>query len=176
MSVGVESRGPIDSTARFELRRFGELAFAIAVVLLGGMIWGLVRLARRSSMVRDRAVAGLEELELPAGKRRPYSLARVQMMVWFVLVVGAFVLIWIVTGNVNTITNSVLGLIGIGTGTALGAAMVEAGKGMSQEEARKARESWEALEKERRRLMDEKKELGAQRDARRDARQQGRGD
>ena len=143
VSVGVESDGPVETAVdsrgeglTFHLRRIGEVEFWVAVAVLVLMIGGLYRLARYTDVVRDRAPAGLAEVEAARrDDRRPYSLARVQMAVWFVVVVGSFIVIWIVTGNANTITNSVLGLIGIGTGTALGAAMVEAGKGQSQQQA-----------------------------------------
>ena len=39
---------------------------------------------------------------------------------WFILVTASFVFIWLVTGAVDTITGSLLALVGIGAGTALG--------------------------------------------------------
>ena len=59
------------------------------------------------------------------GNLNPYSLGRWQMAVWFVLVIGAFAYIWIVTGASDTITPTVLTLLGIGAGTALGAAAID---------------------------------------------------
>ncbi len=59
------------------------------------------------------------------GNLNPYSLGRWQMAVWFVLVIGAFSYIWIVTGASDTITPTVLTLLGIGAGTALGAAAID---------------------------------------------------
>src|SRR6185437_5763617 len=58
----------------------------------------------------------------------PYSLARFQMAFWFVLVIVAFVLIWIVIGDTETITQGVLVLIGISAGTAVGATAIDSGK------------------------------------------------
>ena len=45
--------------------------------------------------------------------RKPFSLGRTQMAFWFFLVITSYVFIWMVTGDVNTITGTVLGLIGI---------------------------------------------------------------
>ena len=46
------------------------------------------------------------------------------MAFWFVNVVLAVLIIWAVTGSVPPITSSVLGLMGIGAGTALGAVLL----------------------------------------------------
>jgi hypothetical protein len=61
------------------------------------------------------------------GKSRPYSLAKVQMAWWFFIVIGSFLLIYVITGEF-TITEQALILMGIGTGTALGAAMIDSSK------------------------------------------------
>ena len=58
---------------------------------------------------------------------RPYSLAKVQVAWWFFLVVGCFFLIYLITGE-YTMTEQALILIGIGTGTALGSAMIDNSK------------------------------------------------
>ena len=89
------------------------------LALLGLFLW----LANSSDIVRDSSPP-----EPPAGKRRPYSLGRCQMAVWFFIVIGSFVFIWLITGDTNTITEQALVLIGIGTGTALGAAAIDSNK------------------------------------------------
>ena len=58
--------------------------------------------------------------------RRPYSLAQVQMAWWTAIVFGSYVYLALKTGSINGILNdTALILLGIGTGTALGAAMVD---------------------------------------------------
>jgi hypothetical protein len=57
----------------------------------------------------------------------PYSLARVQMAVWFFLVVGAWFLLFLVTKDIDTLTGSVLVLLGISAGTAVGSTILDAG-------------------------------------------------
>ena len=57
-------------------------------------------------------------------KKRMFSLARTQMLVWTILVVGSFVFLWAVTGDINTISDSVLILMGISSATALSAKMI----------------------------------------------------
>lgn len=59
----------------------------------------------------------------------PYSLGRVQMAFWFTLVAGGYVFIALATRDHNGILNdTTLTLIGIGVGTALGSAAIQAQK------------------------------------------------
>jgi hypothetical protein len=119
---------------RIHRMRFG-LASAAFFLFLGISYW----LARTTNLLRmsgephpDTPPAGgvaLDAGDRPRrrGKRNlnPYSLGRWQMAVWFVLVIGAFMYIWIVTGASDTVTPTVLTLLGIGAGTALGAAAID---------------------------------------------------
>lgn len=89
------------------------------LVVLGLFVW----LAIKSNIIRDAAPPNP-----PAPKRRPYSLARFQMAVWFFVVVGAFLFLYAITLTYDTITPQALILIGIGIGTALGAAVIDTNK------------------------------------------------
>jgi len=90
------------------------IALLITIVLFA-------RLAVVSNIIRDSSPPLPDKNE-----RKPYSLARLQASVWFFLVVASFLFIWLVTGDyTNTVTGQALVLIGIGTGTALGAAMID---------------------------------------------------
>jgi hypothetical protein len=91
------------------------------IVILSSLIAFLV-MARHTDIIRDATVP-----RRPDGQR-PYSLARGQMAFWFFLVIASFFFLWIVTGDMDTLNTSVLALIGISAGTALGAAFVDAGK------------------------------------------------
>jgi hypothetical protein len=65
----------------------------------------------------------------------PYSLGRCQMAWWFFLIIIGYVMIWLISGDQDTITPSLLTLIGISAGTALGAVLIEStsgGAGLSQ--------------------------------------------
>jgi hypothetical protein len=86
------------------------LALLIAVAI------ALVIYARRSDMLRDGAAVD--------GVRQPYSLARAQMAWWFFLLVIGYVFIWLVTGEADSISPSLLGLVGISAATALAAVAV----------------------------------------------------
>ena len=80
-------------------------------------------MAARSNIIRDST-----SLPTSASDYKPYSLAKLQMAVWFFLILGAFLFIWIVTGQYDSITPQVLGLMGIAAGTALGAVAIDDSK------------------------------------------------
>ena len=86
------------------------IAFLILVML--GLIW----FARRSDLVREGPAV--------AGVKQPYSLGRVQMAWWFFLILLGYVFIWLVTGDQDVLTPSLLGLMGISAATALAAAAI----------------------------------------------------
>lgn len=88
-------------------------------VLLAVGVW---LLGRYSEAVRDDGPLP------PDGKLRPYSLARWQMAFWFVLVVPGFLFLWIVTGAHDTLTQSILVLMGVSASTAVFAHAQNAGK------------------------------------------------
>jgi len=87
-------------------------------------VLGFLYLARTTNIIRDS-----NPPQPPEGARKPYSLALAQAAFWFFLVFGSFLFIALVTGDYNsTITQQALVLMGIGTGTALGAAMIDSTK------------------------------------------------
>lgn len=127
-TVGWTEHFDVRSTApEFRLvvvRHGGFLAFAIfALTLLGVLLY----FAARSDIIRNPMG------DPPAGgKPCRYSLSRFQMAFWTALVLLAFLFVWLVTGELDSITESVLALMGIGAGTALGAALVESPKAGSE--------------------------------------------
>jgi hypothetical protein len=55
----------------------------------------------------------------------PFSLGRTQMAWWFFLIVISYVMIWLISGDRDTITPSLLVLMGISAATALGAVLID---------------------------------------------------
>ena len=98
-----------------------------ALIALVGLIITLILFYKygTTSLLRDSRPPNPEE-----GKLRPYSLAKVQAAWWFFIVIGCFLLIYLITGE-YTMTEQALILIGIGTGTALGASMIDSSKSSS---------------------------------------------
>jgi hypothetical protein len=109
---------PPKITLRVYNRRWAIFALAGLLLTLGLFVF----LAKTTGVIRD---SGPPQL---AYKQRPYSLSRVQAAFWFFLVIGSFILLYLITGDYNTITDQALILMGIGTGTALGSAMIDATK------------------------------------------------
>jgi len=90
--------------------------------LLGFLVW-FVWLWGWSELLRDSGP------DPGKGQLKSFSLARTQMAIWFFLTVTAFVFLRVITGGATvTITNTVLVLMGIATGTALGAEVQDSNK------------------------------------------------
>lgn len=98
-------------------------AAELVIFLIGLLLTTLIAfsLARRTPILRDR-IPGI-----PA-EQAPYSLSRFQLAFWSFLVIAAYVFIWLITEELDTITGSVLALLGIGSATALGAKVIDQGK------------------------------------------------
>ncbi len=140
-SVGLANEFATAKEKSFDLIRIREYRFWIFSILYLFLLFLIYRLAVKSDILRDigeqpdgsrdsRAFGIFRAFEF--GKkdevRKPYSLARFQMAFWFLLVIGSFFYIYLITGALDIITTEILALIGIGSGTALGAAAIDAGK------------------------------------------------
>jgi hypothetical protein len=91
-------------------------AVAVAVYLL--ILGFLIVLALRTDLISD--TGGCRR----ADGYRPYSLARAQMAFWFLTIIFASLFLWLATGTWHILNDTCLWLIGIGSGTALGAAVI----------------------------------------------------
>lgn len=99
----------------------------VLVVVVGLLLW----LSSWSDILRDSNPAnfgGATASDTDTKPlRRPFSLAQTQMAWWFVLVLGTYSYLF-VTGNSSSLSDQGLILMGIGTGTALGAGIIEQNK------------------------------------------------
>ncbi|MBV9494715.1 MAG: hypothetical protein JOZ54_10750 [Acidobacteria bacterium] len=95
--------------------------FWLFVIILIIALAALIYLCRTKGLIRS----GDPSLET---SKRPYSLALFQMAFWFFLVISAYVFVWMIADELDTITESVLALIGIGAATALGSSVIDSGK------------------------------------------------
>src|SRR5687767_12632376 len=88
-------------------------------IILGGVVLGVLLAGRYTDMLRDGPSLG------PI--RQTFSLARAQMAWWFVLILLAYVFVWLITGDRDTIPASLLGLMGISAATAVAAVSITSG-------------------------------------------------
>ena len=97
---------------------YGLVSLLIVLVTFFLLLW----LARKTNIIREPGPPPV------SGKRRPYNLGRAQMAFWFFLIYASYVTIWLITNTLDTITPSLLALMGISAGTALGEALIDDGK------------------------------------------------
>jgi hypothetical protein len=144
IEVGLESGYILTGAVGFMLARIDKFWFWICQIIIGVFLIAGIILAIKSDILRDTG-------PMPENAKKPWSLARCQMAFWFFLVTISFLFIWLVTGALDTITDSVLGLMGIGSGTALGAALIDASEDKFEKinklkaQREKLQAEWEAL-------------------------------
>lgn len=101
-----------------------------AFLVLLGLVAVLVKFAfsGEKTLLRDRGNA-------PAGKLRPFSLARTQMAWWFGLIFVAYVFLWVVCAELPALSGSALVLLGIAGGTGIvGTSMDEPSRSLQPSE------------------------------------------
>jgi len=114
--VSIEGEG---SNATFQLEIFECLWLWIAGASVGLVLVLVVGTARTTTTLRDDLLP-----QLPATEQ-PYSLARCQMAFWFVLIFTAFIFLYVMLWDYNTVSPQALALMGIASGTALAAVAVD---------------------------------------------------
>jgi hypothetical protein len=138
LSVGFEGQPPL----RTEVDNFQLIAIptpwlwtwiGLCSLVLGLLLWT----GRTSNILRAVGVepsgsapaagggAPVAQAQTP---KKPFSLARTQMAFWFFIVLAAYVFIWLVTGQLDVLTSSVLGLIGISAATGVAGNTIDAGR------------------------------------------------
>lgn len=128
-TIGLETESPFDSvydqTNPLPLTVISPPYGVIGLIIIAFTLVLFIWLTRTTNLIREPG-------EAVAGKLRPYNLGRTQMAFWFFLVYVSYVVIWLVTSALDTITPSLLGLMGISAGTALGEALIDSGKDTTQ--------------------------------------------
>ena len=89
---------------------------AVGVVLF--LVVLFISVAFRTDLLRDPT------RKLRPDKNFPFSLSRVQMAFWLFIIVSSFLFLFVATQKVTVLNVTCLWLIGIGSGTALGAAII----------------------------------------------------
>jgi uncharacterized membrane protein YeiH len=121
VTVGSDPQTTVANQADMELEVIPRPQFFAFLVLLAAMVTLFIILCRRTSLIRSGGPS-------ISPSQRPYSLSLFQMAFWFFIVVAAYTFLWLITDELDTITESVLALIGIGAATALGATLIDQNK------------------------------------------------
>jgi hypothetical protein len=118
-SVGLENGVQVPGKPVF-LVRVQQWLFWVWLGILIALAVGLIVLAKKTDILRDQGAPPPEP-----GKRKPYSLAKCQAAFWFFLTITAFCFIFIIVNSFDSLTEGVLGLLGISAGTAVGSAVID---------------------------------------------------
>jgi hypothetical protein len=130
----------------------GTLYAAIVVVLF--LLVLFISVAFRTDILRDPTRKLRSDLNFP------FSLSRLQMAFWLFVVVSSFLFLFVATQKVTVLNVTCLWLIGIGSGTALGAAIINPGDTSNQIAANKAIQVKAEEDRNRLRVLWQKKRRG----------------
>ncbi len=130
-TIGLENKSPFDSVhgqpnpvpLTVISPVYGIVALVVAVLTLASFLY----LSRKTNIIREPGP------NPGGGKLKPYNLGRTQMAFWFFLIYVSYLVIWLITDALDTITASLLGLMGISAGTALSEALIDSGKDTAQD-------------------------------------------
>lgn len=121
VTLGTTSLAVIPTDVRrFPLFMIPRDELAIFALVLVAFVGLALMLSRRTSLIRKAGSV--------RGALGPYSFSKAQQMFWFILVLGAFVFLWMMTGEVDTLTESVLALVGVSAGTGVAAWMIDSSR------------------------------------------------
>lgn len=112
VSIGPERGDPILSHAKLTLVVVRDTEKWIANIILFTLIAGLIIVGRSTSILRD----GDHDQSIKGLRTGYYSLSRAQMAFWTVLVVSAYLYIYLYIGELPIIPQSILVLLGMSIG------------------------------------------------------------
>jgi hypothetical protein len=142
ISVGLSTQYAIPSDAFVALTTIplGWFVFWLSILLVSLVLF--LGFVRNSWIIRDTAFTQFTGT-------RPYSLAKSQVAWWFFLALAAYLFIALVTGQWNTAINgTVLALLGIAGGTAIGSVAIDARDDTMQNQ-KKCNEAAEKIDKKK---------------------------
>lgn len=96
--------------------------FGACIVVLIALIVFFIVVASRTDMLRDTGPP-------PATGRKPYSLARVQMGIWFLVIISSWLLLYVCLHHFDLLNEKILILMGITAGTGVGGLALDTNKG-----------------------------------------------
>lgn len=117
----------VDSGFRLEIPLF-RWEFWTSMGIIAGCLGLFIWKVPTSDVLRDTGIT-LTNRTQPAPNywhqhAHPLSLARLQMSIWFFIIIGSFVFLWSTTGSLAGVNNTALILMGISGGTSMFAAII----------------------------------------------------
>ena len=101
------------------------------------LVAAIVVLGLNSNLLRDQGGKPAAAAGQPTPKP-PYSLARVQMAFWLVLITASYMFLWLITFSMQSLSGSALALLAISAGTGLMSFVIDGSKRQTAQD-RKAR-------------------------------------
>ena len=125
VSVGLEDQDAIPTLVKdnnaFTLVLVKKSWFTVSVFIIAALFVLFMTLAVKSDILRNVGPS-------PDTGRKPYSLALVQMATWFFVIMTSWVLLYVVKHTFNTITDTLVILMGISAGTGIGGIAIDSNR------------------------------------------------
>lgn len=122
VSVGIEDGMEIPTLVKngnaFTIILVRKSWFIISIVIIAALFILFLVLAARSDILREVGPN-------PDAGRKAYSLALVQMAIWFFVIISSWLLLYVVKHTFNTISETLLILMGISAGTGIGGVVID---------------------------------------------------
>ena len=122
VSVGLEDQTPIptlvENEKSFTLVLINKTWFTVSIIIIVALIVLFLFLAAKTNILRDVGPN-------PDVGKKPYSLALVQMAVWFFAIMTSWLLLYVVRHSFNTISDTLVLLMGISAGTGIGGVAID---------------------------------------------------
>lgn len=134
LSVGPAGGPQWPTTARIEINPYPKGLTRFALTVVGLLVALLGVLAVRTPLLRDGG----------GGKSAPFSLAKNQMALWFLVIFSSFLFVTVTTGQAAAMSSTALILIGISGATGLIAVNMDKRKDSSDVDRRRALEAEKA--------------------------------
>ncbi len=129
VSVGLADGEPIPTLVSgsdaFTLILVRQRWFVVCVALIGFLFVLFLGLAIKTDILREAGPA-------PEVGRKPYSLAVLQMAIWFFVIIASWLMLYVVKHTMNTLTEPLVMLMGISAGTGVGGVVIDINGGQKK--------------------------------------------
>jgi hypothetical protein len=133
VSVGIEDQTEIPTLVKdenaFTLILVRKTWFATSIIIIIMLMILFLVLAVKSDILRDIGPN-------PETGQKAYSLALVQMGIWFCVIMVSWLLLYTVKHTFNTITDTLVALMGISAGTGVGGVVIDTNREIAIKQSR----------------------------------------